>query len=42
MYKLASFGSFSRFRKVILISSYEDNYVPWHSARVQSYKGEAQ
>lgn len=38
LFSLAKNGSFERFRKLVLISSYEDNYVPWHSARIQSYK----
>lgn len=39
MYKLSKSGSLGRFRKAILISSFEDSYVPWHSARIQCYKG---
>jgi hypothetical protein len=41
LFRLAESGSLRNFRKVVLVSSYEDNYVPWHSARIQSYKGEA-
>jgi hypothetical protein len=26
---------------VVLLSSYEDNYVPWHSARIHCYKNRA-
>lgn len=34
MYKLSKQGSLKKFRKIILISSFEDNYVTWHSARI--------
>ena len=27
------------FKKVILLSSSEDSYVPWHSARIEYYDG---
>ena len=37
LYKLSKDGSLINFRKVILVSSVEDSYVAWHSARVESY-----
>ena len=37
MYHLSSEGNLKLFKKVILISSAEDSYVPWHSARICGY-----
>ena len=37
IYKLSQTGSLQRFKKIILISSAEDSYVPWHSARICAY-----
>ena len=34
LYRLSIEGSLKRFRKIILWSSFEDSYVPWHSARI--------
>ena len=34
MYKLSINGSLKNFQKVVLISSFQDKYVPWHSARI--------
>lgn len=34
MYKLSISGSLKWFKKVVLVSSYQDKYVPWHSARI--------
>ena len=34
MYKLSIGGSLKNFRKVVLVSSFQDKYVPWHSARI--------
>ena len=34
LYKLSYEGSLKKFRKIILWSSFEDSYVPWHSARI--------
>ena len=34
MYRLSSNGTLRKFRKIILLSSYEDSYVAWHSARI--------
>jgi hypothetical protein len=37
MYNLSIEGNLKCFHKIILISSAEDNYVPWHSARICGY-----
>lgn len=37
LYNLSKSGSLKKFKKIILISSAEDNYVPWHSARICPY-----
>lgn len=34
LYKLSKEGNLKRFRRIILLSSFEDSYVPWHSARI--------
>ena len=34
IYRLSESGSLRNFRKIILLSSYEDSYVAWHSARI--------
>lgn len=34
LYNLSKEGSLSMFRRIILFSSFEDSYVPWHSARI--------
>lgn len=34
LYKLSQSGTLRNFRKIILLSSSEDSYVPWHSARI--------
>lgn len=38
IYKLASIGSLKNFQNVVVLSSLEDKYVPWNSARIQLYK----
>ena len=38
LFNLSTQGSLKKFRKIILISSAEDSYVPWHSARICFYK----
>ena len=38
LYKLSKEGPLVKFRKIILLSSAEDSYVPWHSARISFYK----
>lgn len=38
LYHLSKTGHLKDFSKVILISSAEDSYVPWHSARISGYK----
>lgn len=38
LYQLSKTGNLRRFKKIILISSAEDSYVPWHSARISGYK----
>lgn len=38
LYKLSKSGSLRYFKNVVLLSSYEDNYTPWHSARIHNYK----
>ena len=39
IYRLSQHGNLRRFRKIILVSSYEDSYVAWHSARVLKSQG---
>lgn len=34
LFKLSTAGSLKIFKKVILVSSFQDKYVPWHSARI--------
>jgi hypothetical protein len=34
LYKLSNEGSLKMFNKIILLSSLEDSYVAWHSARI--------
>jgi hypothetical protein len=38
LYKLSRDGNLQKFKKIILISSAEDSYVPWHSARICGYE----
>lgn len=38
VYRLASLGSLRGFENLVLLSSVEDKYVPWNSARLQLYK----
>lgn len=38
MFKLSKLGSLKNFKNLVFLSSYEDSYVPWHSARVHCYK----
>ena len=38
LYELSQTGHLRYFRKVILLSSFEDSYVSWHSARISSSK----
>lgn len=37
IYRLSKEGSLKKFKKIILLSSGEDSYVPWHSARICGY-----
>lgn len=37
LYKLSQTGTLRAFRKIILVSSFEDSYVAWHSARLEYY-----
>jgi hypothetical protein len=37
MYRLSTQGSLKDFKKIILLSSLEDSYVTWHSARISTY-----
>lgn len=34
LFKLSQTGHLHNFQKIILLSSSEDSYVPWHSARI--------
>lgn len=34
LYQLSKEGNLKLFNRVILLSSFEDSYVPWHSARI--------
>jgi hypothetical protein len=38
LYELSRSGHLRYFRKVILLSSFEDNYVSWHSARISGHR----
>ena len=38
LFNLSQEGSLKQFNKIILISSAEDSYVPWHSARICYFK----
>jgi hypothetical protein len=38
LFKLSKSGNLKKFKKIILISSAEDSYVPWHSARICGYE----
>ena len=38
LFNLSKEGSLKNFKKIILLSSAEDSYVPWHSARICFYK----
>jgi hypothetical protein len=38
MYKLSNEGSLKKFKKIVLISSMEDNFAPWNSARICAHK----
>jgi hypothetical protein len=40
LYQLSETGSLKNFKKVILLSSCEDSYVSWHSARISHYRSE--
>lgn len=40
IYRLSQSGSLKKFRKIILLSSYEDSYVAWHSARILKHHSE--
>lgn len=35
IYKLAHKGSLDHFKNIVLVSSYQDSYVPFYSARIQ-------
>jgi hypothetical protein len=37
IYKLSKEGSLKYFRRIMLIASMEDDYVPWHSARIEPF-----
>lgn len=37
LYELSKEGHLRYFRRIILLSSYEDNYVSWHSARISPH-----
>lgn len=39
LYKLSEKGHLQNFQKIILLSSSEDSYVPWHSARICYHDG---
>jgi hypothetical protein len=38
LYELSRSGHLRYFRKVILLSSFEDSYVSWHSARISGHR----
>jgi hypothetical protein len=38
LYELSQSGHLRYFRKVILLSSFEDSYVSWHSARISGHR----
>ena len=38
LYELSKGGHLRYFRKIILLSSYEDQYVSWHSARISGHR----
>lgn len=38
LYELSRTGHLRYFRKIILLSSYEDSYVSWHSARISTHR----
>lgn len=38
MYKLSTEGSLKSFKKIVLISSMEDSFAPWNSARICAHK----
>jgi hypothetical protein len=37
--KLSRDGHLRNFKKIVLVSSSEDSYVAWHSARIEYYDG---
>ena len=39
LFKLSQVGHLRNFQKVIFLSSSEDSYVPWHSARISRHDG---
>lgn len=38
LYELSQAGHLRHFRKIILLSSFEDSYVSWHSARISGHR----
>ena len=38
LYELSKTGHLRYFRKIILLSSFEDSYVSWHSARISPHR----
>ena len=37
IYKLSKEGSLKHFKRIVLIASIDDYYVPWHSARIEPF-----